>query len=192
MNEPIINARGLPGVLHRAMEEILGADGARAVLHPEGASVNSCVPVSGLLQSLEAMYGAQPGQGLAQRIGRACFHYGLHDYGDELGFTKTSFRLLPFPTKLKQFANRLGGFLNGSMQQVRIEQADGKLLWHMGECPLCRGRHAAEPVCHLAVGLAEEALYWLSGGKMFGVEEVACVARGDPTCALRVNETPFS
>ncbi len=188
-----MGAHGLPGVLHRAMEEILGAEGARAVLRADGASTHSCVPVSRLLESLEAAYCTQDGQGLAQRIGRACFHYGLQDYGGELGFTKTSFRLLPFPTKLKQFANRLGGFLNGSMQQqVRIEQTDGTLLWHMGECPLCRDRHATQPVCHMAVGLAEEALYWLSGGKMFGVEEVACVARGDPTCALRVNETPFS
>ncbi|HEX8993062.1 MAG TPA: hypothetical protein VF784_15380 [Anaerolineales bacterium] len=177
---------------------------------PEGAAGDSALPsesvvrsshleatgsdaVSRLVQSLEQVYGPLAGQGLARRIGRACFQYGLRDYGGRLGFTSNSFRLLPLPSKLKKFAGALADFLNGPMHQdIRIEESDGTLLWFMGRCPLCHERRATEPVCQLAVGLAEESLYWLSGGKIFSVEEFACAARGDGACALRVNETPLS
>ncbi len=216
MSEPAVDPQGLMRVLVQAMEEVLGAEAMRSVLGAAGMPLQleeikdraaiamlpgallsessiPADPISRVLQALERVYGSKAGQGVAQRIGRACFQYGLRDYGDRLGFTDTSFRLLPLPAKLKRFANGLAGFLNGPMQQdVRIEQADGTLLWHMGNCPLCRERHAEAPVCQLAVGLAEEALYWLSGGKIFSIEEVTCVARGDPDCTLRVNETPLS
>jgi predicted hydrocarbon binding protein len=77
-------------------------------------------------------------------------------------------------------------------QELVMEESDGKLLWHMGGCPLCHERHTDEPACQLAVGLAEESLYWLSGGKMFQVEESTCIARGDSRCTLQVDLAPLS
>jgi predicted hydrocarbon binding protein len=72
-----------------------------------------------------------------------------------------------------------------------VEQNDGKLFWHIERCPLCWERHAAEPVCHLAVGVLQEALFWLSGGKVFNVEEQTCIAAGDETCTIVVDQTPI-
>jgi predicted hydrocarbon binding protein len=46
-------------------------------------------------------------------------------------------------------------------------------------------------VCYLAVGALQEALYWISSGKFFGVEEILCAAKGDPTCSIRVGKEPF-
>ena len=43
-----------------------------------------------------------------------------------------------------------------------------------------------------AVGLLQEALYWLSGGKVFNVEEIACIARGDAACTIVIDQTPLS
>ena len=218
MSEQPEGPRSLARILLPAMQEVLGAEGFRSVLAAAGVPFQAAgdetgdpaipsravIPlshleaaaseaVSRLLQSLEQVYSPQVGQGLARRIGRACFQYGLRDYGERLGFTSNSFRLLPLPLKLKKFAGALADFLNGPMhQEARVEQSDGTLLWIMGRCPLCRERRAAEPVCQLAVGLAEESLYWLSGGKIFNVEEIACAARGDEACSLRVNETPLS
>ncbi len=206
-------------VLRLAMEEVLGQEGLHSVLEaagvPAGEEANPVeAPMrepsaSGLelagaeelaslnaaqtLNALEQAYGAQAGRGLAQRIGRACFQYGLREYGDALGITSTSFRLLPFPTKLNTFATALAKlFQSATGHEARFEERDGKLLWHMEHCPFCEDRRAESPVCLLPVGLAEESLYWLSGGKMFSVEEVACIARGDPACVLQVDETPLS
>jgi predicted hydrocarbon binding protein len=40
--------------------------------------------------------------------------------------------------------------------------------------------------------LAQESLYWLSGGKIFHVEETACIAQGDPRCTLKIDLVPLS
>ena len=47
-----------------------------------------------------------------------------------------------------------------------------------------------DPVCHLAVGLLQEALYWVSGGKVFNVEEKTCIAAGDATCTIEIDANP--
>lgn len=196
-------------VLHLAMEEILGADGLRSLVEAAlpGERIDgdrtgceftedgrfSISRLGQLFSALEQQYGEDAGRGTAQRIGRACFPYGLREYGDELGVTTTSFRLLPFPTKLQAFAGALVEmFTRMSDHGVRVEERDGKLSWHMEPCPFCQGRHAEHSLCLLPVGLAEEALYWLSGGKMFRVEEVACIARGDAACIVQADETPLS
>jgi predicted hydrocarbon binding protein len=44
----------------------------------------------------------------------------------------------------------------------------------------------------LAVGLLQEALYWVSGGKYFHVEEKNCIASGDSTCTIVIEQAPMS
>lgn len=195
-------------ILHQAMEEVLGGDGLRVLLQAAQLSVSdtmggefidaadghfSASKLDQVLAALRQQYGSQAGRGLALRIGRAAFQYALREYGDGLGLTTNSFRLLPFPIKLDKFASALAGLFNGPVEQlVRTEMRAGKFLWTMEHCPFCGGVRSYESGCLLPVGLAEEALYWLSGGKMFSVEEVACIARGDPACVVQVDATPLS
>jgi predicted hydrocarbon binding protein len=73
-----------------------------------------------------------------------------------------------------------------------VEEKDNKILWHIERCPLCWKRKTEEPICHLAVGLLQESLYWLSGGKIFNVEETTCIAKGDATCTIMIDKTPLS
>ena len=110
-----------------------------------------------------------------------------------LGLTEMAFRLLPLPTKLRTGARSFADLFNKHTdQQVRVEESDTQILWHIERCPLCWERHAEEPVCHLAVGLLQEALYWLSGGKVFSVEETACHARGDEHCIITIQKNPLT
>ena len=188
-----------------SMEEVMGRNGVNAVLklasHPsliENYPSDDTQPrfpfstVSGLGEMLEQVYGPHGGRGLALRIGRACFSYGVRQYRTQLGLTEMAFRLLPLPAKLsagaKAFAELFNKFTD---QRVRIEEEDRKLLWHIERCPLCWERHAHEPVCHLAVGLLQEALFWLSGGKVFNVEEKTCIAAGDKTCTIVIDQSPI-
>lgn len=216
MNQPNDPQR-MGRVLHRAMEEVLGKEGLRSVLQaaqpaPEGVqsgaidsesageefleAASGAFSLSRLKQvlvTLERQYGTAPGKGLALRIGRACFAYGLREYGEQLGLTATAFRLLPFPVKLKRYASALAGLFGGQgSHSVRVQQKEGKLLWQMEPCPFCTGEAAYAAGCLLPVGVAEESLYWLSGGKMFSVEEIACITRGDAACIVQVDETPLS
>ena len=45
--------------------------------------------------------------------------------------------------------------------------------------------------CQMSVGLIQEALYWVSSGKFFNVEETDCIAKGDLTCTIAILKTPL-
>ena len=193
-------------ILLLAMEEVLGREELNTVLkaasftalieHYPAARSDRTFPftsVNRLIESLEQAFGPQGGRGTALRVGRACFQYGLREYGTLLGVTEPAFRLLPFPTRLHAGAQSFAGlFNNHTDQRVRVEVKEGKLFWSIERCPLCWQRRAKGPICHLAVGLLQESLYWLSGGKIFDVEEISCIAHGDPACTFIINQTPIS
>jgi len=189
-----------------SMEEVMGRNGVNAIL--KLASLPSLIgtypsdnnelafpfdTLSSITNMLEHAYGPHGGRGLALRVGRACFNYGVRQYGTQMGLTEMAFRLLPLPLKVsagaKVFAELFNNFTD---QRVRVEEEDGKLLWHIERCPLCWERKSQDPVCHLAVGLLQEALYWLSGGKVFNVEEQTCIASGDPACTIVIDQSPIS
>jgi predicted hydrocarbon binding protein len=193
-------------IILQAMDEVLGSEGTHSILglaslasyidhYPADRSDKSFPfeTVSRLIESLEQAYGPQGGRGTALRIGRACFQYGLREYGSMLGLTEMAFRLLPLSSKFSVGSKSFAELFNKHTDQVvRVEEKDGKLFWHIERCPLCWGRHTTEPVCHLAVGLLQESLYWLSSGRIFNVEEVACIARGDAACTIVIDQTPIS
>lgn len=143
-------------------------------------------------EMLEQVYGPHGGRGLALRVGRACFNHGVRQYGMQLGLTETAFRLLPLPMKVSAGAKALAGLFNNyTDQRVRVEEEGGNLLWCIDRCPLCWERTAPDPVCHLAVGVLQEALHWLSGGRVFNVEEQACIASGDASCTIVIDQSPI-
>jgi predicted hydrocarbon binding protein len=196
----IADARRLGQVVLQALEEITGPQEASQVLAGAGLDVlygGGEVPLSwndaGRLQAaLELRYGPRSGAGLAVRIGRACFQYCLREFGDELGLTEPAFRMLPLPLRLDRGVGSLAGLFNRcGAGQVRLESQGGLLLWHIRNCPLCHQHTAAEPMCYLFVGLLQEALSWLSGGKHYLVRETRCLALGDPACTLNVDQKSF-
>ena len=77
-------------------------------------------------------------------------------------------------------------------QVVRLEEDPNKFLWHIERCPVCWGRRTDSPCCHLAVGILQEALFWVSGGRNFMVEELQCLARGDESCTIRIARQPLN
>ena len=143
----------------------MGAGGVDAVLQVspiEGFSQAnmdrsiSFESVSLLQGTLEQLYGPHGERGLALRIGRACFKYGLKEYGSMLGLTEMAFRLLSLPVKLHIGAKSFADLFNKHTdQRVRVEEKGDKIFWYIERCPLCWERKADEPVCHLAVGLLQ-------------------------------------
>ena len=124
------------GIILQSMEEVMSRDGANTLL--QLASLDSWLdddsPASrserklpfetiSLLQSmLEQEHGTLSGRGLALRIGRASFKYGLKEYGSALGLTKTAFRLLPLSTKMRTGLKSLAELFNQNTdQQVQVE-----------------------------------------------------------------------
>ncbi len=196
----------MAGIILSAMDEVIGPEGARSLRQlamfeiPAGQERGeiSGQPVhfqtiSRLMQALEETYGVPGGRGMALQIGRSCFSYGLREYGSKLGLTGMAFRLLPLPVKFRTGAAALADLFNRNTdQRVRLEDQKDRLLWHIERCPLCWERHSQEPACHLAVGLLQESLFWLSGGKLFSVEEIHCIATGASDCTIAIGKTPIS
>jgi len=192
-------------IILSATEEIIGGEAARMVVDraalPEFA-VNvppndleariSFESISRLQAALDEVYGPG-GSGIALRIGRACFQQGLQDFGPSAGLTELTFRLLPLNTKLSAGARAFAGIFNQyTDQRVRVEEDAERIYWHIERCPVCWERRTDRGCCHLAIGLLQEALCWASNGRLFNVEEVACVACGAPACTIAIDKVPLS
>ncbi len=189
-----------------SLEEIIGRNGVNAALNLASASewihnypphdLDRRVPfktISDILSALEGMYGPRAGRGVALRAGRVSFKYGLRSFGADVEVTDLAFRLLPLRTRIRLGCAAFADIFNRfSDQRVRLEERRGRILWHIERCPLCWGRETVEPVCHMAVGLLQESLYWVSGGKIFHVEETHCIACGDSTCTILIDPTPLT
>jgi predicted hydrocarbon binding protein len=192
-------------IFFQGMEEIIGQQGVNAALDSAalGHLVNNYPPYNHALTlhtdelshvqiALERLYGLQGSQGLALRSGRACFKYGLREFGPQLGLTRISFRLLPLSMKLRTAAALFADSLDeAGDKRVRIEEDENNLFLHIERCPICWGRQSESPACHLAVGILQEALYWISGGKFFDVEETDCIATGKHHCTMVIQKKPL-
>lgn len=188
-----------------AYEDVLGRNGLHALLklasHEHYAQYRppsnsdrqfSFEVVGSLTRSLIDMYGPRGARGIAMRVGRVVFKHGIREYGPQMGLAELTFQLLPFSIKLEQGARAFAELFNHHTDQVvRLQDTPDALYWHIERNPLTWGVEAAQPVCYLAVGLLQESLLWLSGGKTFQVEETACQACGDATCTIVITRKPL-
>ncbi|MBN1956244.1 MAG: 4-vinyl reductase [Anaerolineae bacterium] len=191
-------------ILLLSMEEVMGQTGVNAVLNlanlrhfqanypPNNFDMAfSFAESSRLIGALDEMYGVRGGQRLAERIGRSCFRLGIKDLGPMLGIADLAFRILPMMVKLRigfeVFAEVFNKF---SDHRVRLEENDHSFLWVIEQCGVCWERTTSYPSCHLAVGILQEALFWVSGGQNFDVTETFCIAMGDATCTIEIAKKP--
>lgn len=192
-------------ILFKAIEETIGRadlDDAlkQIIFYPPAAKTSGnsqfssieLTDISHLHVALEKVYGQRGSQGLALRSGRACFKYGLREFGPQFGLTDPSFRLLPLNLKIVTAAQQFSAYFNQeSHKRVRVEEKTNNFQLSIENCPICRGRRSETAICHMAVGLLQEALYWISGGKYFHIEETDCIAKGDPRCTLVILKQPL-
>jgi predicted hydrocarbon binding protein len=130
---------------------------------------------------------------LALRAGRVFFSHGLRTYGPELGLNDVAFRFQPPELKLMFVLNTLTDFFNQHTDQVvSLRESEHKILWQVEQCPWCWDRRGTEPLCQFAVGMVQEALYWVSGGKFYNVVEETCIAQGDSACLIVIDRVPLT
>lgn len=188
-----------------AMEEIMGKHGVNAVLNlaelrhlvnhypPNNLEMGfAFTELSSIQQTLDDMFGERGGRSLALRAGRETWKYALKEFMPVLGITDLAMRMLPLNIKIKigldVFAETFNKF---SDQRVRLGENEEYFLWIIERCPLCWQRHSETPCCHLAVGLLEQALGWVSRGRRFKVHQVSCIAAGDQTCTMTITKKPI-
>jgi predicted hydrocarbon binding protein len=188
-----------------SLEDVMGRNGVNAVLNlaklrhrinnypPDNLDLGwSFDEMGGLNQALDDMYGPRGGKGLAIRAGRGGLYYALRDFGAVLGVADLAFRLLPLGMKIKIGVNAMADTFNKTSDQiVRVQEESSHFNYHIDRCPVCWGRTAEVPICHGALGLLQEGLHWVTGGKNVPVEEHECIAMGAPSCLFVINKRPL-
>jgi bacteriochlorophyll 4-vinyl reductase len=188
-----------------SLEDVMGRNGVNALLNMAGLRerVNNPPPndlrreysfgeLSTTSQALETMYGQRGARGMELRAGRIAFNYGLKEFGPLLGMADLALKLMPLGMKLKIVLNAVAQtFDRFSDQPTHVEEKKGQFLYVIEKCPVCWHRHSETPCCHIARGIIEESLHWVSGGKDFRVEEIECRAVGDPTCTFTIDKDPL-
>ncbi len=186
--QEIIGRAGVYATFNTAhLAHLLPAD-AGARLEPEFTQEE----LSSLLLALVTLYGPRGGHGVAQRSGRASFKYLLRQYGDTMGLTSLEYRLLPSAGRIKAgleaLSKALSSFCDGTVELAEEPQS---WIWKYCDCPWCFHRTEDAPGCHFTVGLLQEFLSWASGGRMYHVTEIECIANGGKTCTIRIDRQPF-
>ncbi len=189
-----------------SLEDVMGEHGVSALLNMAGFPeyVRNYPPndlrkefpfthLSKISQALEAMYGARGARGMELRAGRHAFELGLLEFGPLVGAADLAMKLMPLAMKAKiALSLTARTFDQFSDQVTRVEEEGDKFLYIIEKCPVCWGdRTSEEPVCHVARGILEQALHWVSGGKTFRVEEVECVAAGGQACVFEIDKKPL-
>ncbi len=189
-----------------ALEDVMGKHGLNAVLKHAGLSEYTTTRppenlerqvdfahISHLCQSLEDIYGVRGGRGLASRAGRALFAQGLKNFGALAGAGDLAFRVLPMNVKLKMGLPAVASiFSNFSDQASTVQEYDDHFLYTIKKCSMCWERHTDKPCCHVATGILQEALRWVSDGHEFRITQTRCHACGDEFCEYVVYKEPIS
>jgi len=143
-----------------------------------------------IIQSfLEAIYGRQGGQGIAQRAGRASSSMIFRKFGQRMGLNNLDFRLLPTQTRIKVGLEALAATVSDLSCEPFLATEDGEAwIWRVQVCPVCWQRQSEVPACYFVVGLLQEFVSTLSGGKIHNVMETDCLAAGADSCTFRIDK----
>jgi predicted hydrocarbon binding protein len=192
-------------IVLEAMEDIMGNHGVSATLNYAGLGerVDNYPPnnlelgfafdeLATIQEAVDGLFGEQGGRALALRTGRETFKYALKEFMPILGIADLAFRPLHLGIKIKIgleiFAETFNKFTD---QVVRLAEEPERHLWIIERCPLCWQRTSEKPCCHLAVGLLQESLDWVSNGRQFSVREEECVATGNDACVITIAKQPL-
>jgi len=208
-NASELEPRFYPNLIGRlyllSLEDVMGRNGVNALLNLAGKRhlVNNYPPsnlkrefpfvdLSNISQATETMYGPRGARGMELRAGRYAFNLGLKEFGPLLGMADLALKLMPMTMKMKIALNATAQtFDRFSDQPTHVEERKGQFMYVIEKCPVCWGRRSEKPCCHLAQGIIEEALTWVTGGHSFKVEQVECRAMGKPSCTFAIDKDPI-
>ena len=188
--------------LFMAIEEVMGANGAKAVLNLAGLQeyINNYPPnntdhgvsfndYGKAQQAVEDFYGGRGARAMLTQIGRATFRYTLEEQPAILGLAGLAMRMLPQKTRINLILNRMVKAANNDVNLPSyLDQDDDAWYYVVEKCP-CQFRERTErgPACYTTVGTLQEALKWVTG-KHYRVQEVECLAQNGQVCKYRIDK----
>lgn len=190
--------------LFLAMEDVMGTQGlasTRVLAEWDSTSLppddlERAIDFAALTRlnlALNAMYGDRGGRGMALRAGRSWFAHGLHHFGALRGVADPAFRALPLEERTRIGTLALAEvFTRFSDQASHLVEQPNTFQFVVAHSPFAHGVTAERPICHLLVGVLQEALRWVSNGRDYSVRETQCIASGGESCIFVINRHPFA
>jgi hypothetical protein len=166
-----------------SLEDVMGKNGVNAILNLANLRswINSYpldtlekrldfADYSAINGSLDDIYGTRGGRGLALRAGRASFENMLRGFSVFAVVVDFAFKILSTNAKLKVGLGAIARILSQySDQHITVVEKPDHFIYTVQYCSVCWGRHAAAPTCHIALGMLQATLKWISGGSEFNV-----------------------
>ena len=188
-----------------SLEDVMGRNGVNALLNLAGTRhlVNTYPPnnlkrefpfadLSAISKATDTMYGPRGARGMELRAGRYAFNLGLKEFGPLLGMADLALKLMPMTMKMKIALNATAQtFDRFSDQPSHVEERKGQFLYIIDKCPICWGRKTERPGGHLAQGILEEALTWVTGGHTFHLDQIECQGMNCKQCIFAINKDPI-
>ncbi len=153
---------------------------------------------SGLLANIYEIFGARGARPIFLRGGRLGAAEIRRQRPAQFAVAGTALKLLPAARRMRLVLDRLaeqGEELYGTPHY--LDEEENAFFIDMPNCPYCaeiarrraeENRPVTRPVCHIPVAAVAEMIEWAMGQKHL-VEEVACIAVGDPECRFRISKT---
>ncbi len=191
-------------VLLLAIEEVMGENGAKAVLNAGGMGhfIGNYPPndtelganfadYAAAQQAVEDFYGPRGARAMLIRIGRATFRYTLQEQPAILGLAGLALKALPMKARMKLALDNITNAANKNVNlKAHLREETDDFYYLNEECP-CRWRPGHDkPACFVTVGVLQEAMRWATGNN-FKVEEVACISNGASACVYRIPKQPI-
>jgi predicted hydrocarbon binding protein len=150
-----------------------------------------------LLANIYDIFGARGSRPIFLRGGRLGATEIRRQRPAQFAVAGTALKLLPASKRMQLVLDRLaeqGEDLYGTPHHFHEEE--NAFVIEMPDCPYCaeiarrrvkEGKPVTRPVCHIPVAAVAEMMEWAMGQKHL-VEEVACIAVGDPACRFRISK----
>jgi hypothetical protein len=169
-------------VLTRSLIEVVGEEAFQEIKTAAGSE--SLFPLAEWYIAAVERFGANAAAGIFHRAGRGGFGLLLIQWGEEAGFSKNDFKLLPMQKKILTGLSLLGKvFTFADGQSVSAAGDEAYFYW--------RVNGSTGSGCRYYAGLLQEYMAWLGGGKVFWVEETACIHDGAEECVFRISKKPL-
>jgi predicted hydrocarbon binding protein len=184
-------------LIHLALktsEEIVGRDGLVALLRyaklekfidsyppPDLEMVHPIEDFIKFVGTTIEIFGERGARPILFRGGKRAFEIGLEFFPELHRIDKT----ISIEGKFEQFVSiyrnavEASRYIYGDVFNY-YEIPEGAVL-EIGPCFWCLGLKTQKPICHAQVGFQHGFLQWVLGGEV-KVEEVQCIAVGDPVC----------
>jgi predicted hydrocarbon binding protein len=200
----------LLNVVLSQVDEMMGRRSLIMLLRQAGLSEYvDCVPpmddtpsitvdqYSELLANIYDIFGARGARPIFLRAGRLGAAVLRRQRPAQFAVAGTALKLLPTTKRMQIVLERLaeqGSEMYGASYHLH---EDGNAFYlEITECPYCaaisrrsKAQHKpfSKAVCHIPAAIIDEMMEWVTGQKHL-VEEVTCLATGDPACCFRVSK----